>query len=73
MLLFNKLKFTPKEYDEYVKHMDLSMSIVNIVSALMYAQSKGVFNLNESEIIAKSIRVLESNMAIPEDSEKTKK
>ena len=62
MLLFNKLKFTPAEYDQYVKHMDLGMSIVNIVSALVHAQTKGVFNLNESEIIAKSIRVLEENM-----------
>ena len=62
MLLFNKLKFTPQEYEQYVQHMDLSMSIVNIVSALMHAQSKGVFNLNESEIVAKSIRVLEENL-----------
>ncbi len=61
MILFNKLKFTPEEYNKYVIDMDLSMSVINIVSALIYAQSKGVFSLNESEIISKSIRVLELN------------
>lgn len=60
MILFEKLKFTPEEFEFYIKDMDLSMSIINIVAALMYAQKQGVFSLNESEVIAKSIRVLEN-------------
>jgi len=65
MILFEKLKFTSEEYEQYVQHMTLDMSVVNIVSALIYAQSKGAFNLNESEIISKSIRVLEGGIIEP--------
>ena len=61
MILFNKLKFNTQEYNDYLNHMDLNMSVINIVSGLLHAQSKGVFTLNESEILAKSIRVLEDS------------
>jgi len=60
MILFDKLKFTTEEFEFYIKSMDLSMSIINIVAALIHAQKQGVFSLNESEVIAKSIRVLEN-------------
>ena len=60
MILFDKIKISEQEHEDYLNHMTLDMSVVNIVSALMYAQSKGVFGLNESEILAKSIRVLEN-------------
>lgn len=60
MILFDKINFSSEEeFLQYSDHMDASMAVINLVSAVMLAQKKGIFNLHESELLSKSIRVID--------------
>jgi hypothetical protein len=59
MILFDKINFdTEDEFLQYSDHMDASMAVINLVSAALFAQKKGIFNLQESELLSKSVRVI---------------
>jgi hypothetical protein len=59
MILFDKLEFTQDEFIQYSDHMDMGMAVINLISAIIFAQKRGIFNLQESELLSKSIRVID--------------
>ena len=57
--LFETFKFPDgEELQNFVNSINKEQSIYLLVQAVNHAYSKGVFNLSESEIISKSIRML---------------
>jgi len=58
-VLFGKLEITDNtQLDTLLYSMDRNVATVFLIQAVEYAFERGAFNLVESEIISKSIRVL---------------
>jgi len=58
-MLFNAIEIKDENHLELIlETMDKNSSLYFLFEAIKYANSKGVFTIGESEIIAKSIRVL---------------
>jgi hypothetical protein len=58
-VLFGKLEITDStQLDTLLYSMDRNVATVFLIQAVEYAFERGAFNLVESEIISKSIRVL---------------
>ena len=58
-VLFGKLEITDNtQLDTLLYSMDRNVATVFLIQAVEYAFERGAFNLIESEIISKSIRVL---------------
>tara|TARA_B100000963_G_scaffold176268_4_gene153351 strand:+ start:17025 stop:17351 length:327 start_codon:yes stop_codon:yes gene_type:complete len=49
-----------KEYTEWLANMDVSQAIFVMVASANYAQSKGLYNLAESELISSAIRAIKN-------------
>ena len=59
--LFNKIHYnTQKDLDSFISNLNKEQSFYCIIESIKFAHSKGVFTLEESECISKSIRVLSS-------------
>lgn len=57
--LFETFKFqNGEEFQNFVNSINKEQSIYLLSQAVNHAYSKGVFNLSESEIISKSIRLI---------------
>ena len=57
--LFNKIKYKkPHELNKFVDEMNLDQALFCLVHATRYAHERGLYNIEESEVISKSIRVL---------------
>jgi len=57
--LFGKLEITDNtQLDTLLYSMDRNVATVFLIQAVEYAFERGAFNLVESEIISKSVRVL---------------
>jgi hypothetical protein len=46
------------DYERFLNSLTLEHALLVLISAANYAQSKGIFNLNEAELIAKAIKRL---------------
>ena len=46
------------QLEEYIENMTSSQALLNLINSSKMAFNKGCFNLIESEIISKSIRIL---------------
>lgn len=59
--LFNKIQYnTQEDLDSFISNLNMEQSLYCLIESIKYAHSKGIFNLEESECISKSIRVLSS-------------
>ena len=60
-LLFGSLSYeSDEEYQKFKSELDQSQAAAMLVAAAAYAQGKGVYSAEESEIIIGSIRALVS-------------
>lgn len=46
------------DYENFLNNLTLEHSVIVLISAANYAQSKGTFNLGEAELIAKAVKRL---------------
>lgn len=57
--LFNRIKYKePHELNKFIDEMNLDQALFCLVHATRYAHERGLYNIEESEVISKSIRVL---------------
>ena len=57
-ILFNSIEYKSSEgLENFIDEMTDEQSRICIVEAIKFAYSKGCFNLQESEVISKSLRV----------------
>ena len=49
-----------KAYQKFLENLTIQHSVLVLMSAANYAQTKGIFNLAEAELIAKSIKRLKT-------------
>lgn len=58
-VLFNEIFYYSQEnLDSIVNDMTYQQAIFFIIKALEYSHISGIYSLNESEIVSKSIRIL---------------
>ena len=58
-VLFGKLEITDNtQLDTLLYSMDRNVATVFLVQAVEYAFERGAFNLVESEVVSKSVRIL---------------
>ena len=50
-----------EDYEQFLNQLDLNKSIFVLIAAANYAQSKGLFKLDESELISKCIKVIKKS------------
>lgn len=61
--VFNSVYFyNQNQISEVIENIDLPQSIFFITQALQHAFSNGNFSLHESEIISKSLRILNNHL-----------
>ena len=61
--LFESIKYQSHEdVEKFIESIDTAQSFYVITKALEMAYSKGVYSLQESEILSKSIRILTKNL-----------
>jgi hypothetical protein len=60
--LFGKLEITDNtQLDTLLCSMDNNLATVFLIQAVEFAYERGAFNLVESEVVSKSIRILKFN------------
>jgi hypothetical protein len=58
-ILFGAISYNDEtSYENFIKGMDLNQAIFVLVASSNYAQSKGIYNLLESETISSAIRAI---------------
>ena len=61
--LFESIKYqSPEDVEKFIKSIDTAQSFYVITKALEMAYARGVYSLQESEILSKAIRVLTKNL-----------
>ena len=61
--LFESIRYqSPEDVEKFIESIDAAQSFYVITKALEMAYSKGVYSLQESEILSKSIRILTKNL-----------
>ena len=59
------------DYETFLTKMDINQSLFVLIAAANYGQSKGLFNLDEGELVAKAIKTIkrQSTPAVPAGTE----
>lgn len=61
--LFESIRYkSPEDVEKFVESIDSIQSFYVLTKAIDMAYSRGVYSLQESEILSKSIRVLTKNL-----------
>lgn len=57
--LFNSINYAKEEdLSKFIENLNVDQSLYCLIQAVGYAYSKGIFNIHESEVISKSIRLI---------------
>jgi hypothetical protein len=72
-VLLGSISYTDQSnYEKFLENLDVNQSIFVLIASATFAQSRGAFNLEESELIAKAIKTIKKVSANPaQESEKT--
>lgn len=57
---------TREDYENFLKSLSLEHAAIVLISAANFAQSKGIFTLDEAELIANAIKRLTTKPTEPE-------
>jgi len=61
--LFDSIKYqSPEDVEKFIESLDTPQSFYVLTKALEMAYSRGVYSLQESEILSKSIRILTKSL-----------
>ena len=55
-----------QDYERFLEKLDMNQAIFILIAGCNYAQSRGILNMEESELISKSIRTLKKNSSTEE-------
>ena len=60
-LLFDSIQYkSPKDVENFIESLDQKQSFYVLTKSIEMAYNRGVYNLQESEILSKSLRILSS-------------
>lgn len=66
--LFENIGYRNQEdVEKFIDSLDIVQSIYSITQALEMANSKGLFSIQESEIISKSLRIVNKKLSTPQE------
>lgn len=51
------------DYEKFLEGLDINQAIFVLIASANYSQSRGIYNLDESELIAKSIKTIKKMSA----------
>jgi hypothetical protein len=69
-LLFDSVAFyTPNDIDKLCDDMNLEQAYYMMIKALEFAHKSRIFTLQESELVSKSLRVMNSHFTEQQDEE----
>jgi hypothetical protein len=70
-VLLGTISYTNQDdYEKFLSKLDVNQAIFVLIASANYGQTKGLFNLDESELIAKAIKTIKRTTS--ETSEDTK-
>lgn len=68
-VLLNAISYSNQEdYEKFLENLDINQSIFVLIASANYAQSRGAFNLDESELIAKAIKKIKNSSSKSDES-----
>ena len=66
--LFNTINYRePHELNKFIDEMNLDQALFCLVHATRYAHNEGLYNIEESEVVSKAIRILTTPQPLPKD------
>lgn len=69
--LFNTINYNePHELNKFIDDMNLDQALFCLVHAARHAHNKGLYNIEESEVVSKSIRVLTTPQPLPKEEDR---
>jgi len=67
-ILFDSINYRNiTELNRFIEDMNIDQALFCLVRATRYAHNKGLFSIEESEIISKSIRLLTTPQPLPKE------
>lgn len=67
--LLSAISYTSREdYEAFLNNMSTEHAVVTLIAAANHAQAQGAYNLDEAELVAKSIRKLTVRQAAPAEA-----
>lgn len=62
-LLFDTISFDDKKkYDNFIENLSKEQSYLILMESVKYAYKTGCYSLAESELISKSLRIIQNNV-----------
>jgi hypothetical protein len=66
--LFDTINYqNANELNRFIDEMNIDQALFCLVRATRYAHNKGLFDIEESEVISKSIRLLTTPQPLPKE------
>ena len=75
-VLLGTISYTNEaDYEKFLANLDINQAMFVLIAGANYGQSKGLYNLDESELIARAIKTIKKNstQAAPAATEETAK
>lgn len=69
-VLLGTISYTNEaDYEKFLASMDINQAMFVLIASANYGQAKGLFNLDESELVARAIKTIKKNSTAPATSE----
>lgn len=65
VLLGNIAYTNPEDYEKFLANLNANEAIFVLIASANYGQARGLYNLDESELIAKAIKTIKKTAAQP--------
>ncbi len=65
VLLGNIAYTNPEDYEKFLANLHANEAIFVLIASANYGQARGLYNLDESELIAKAIKTIKKTAAQP--------
>lgn len=63
-ILLGSISYSSDEdYENFLAKLDINQAMFVLIASANFCQSKGVFNLDESELVARAIKTIKKNSA----------
>lgn len=66
--LFNSINYSKEDdLNKFIENLNPDQSLYCLIQAVGYAYSKGIFNIHESEVVSKSIRLITTPPSVSDE------
>jgi hypothetical protein len=66
--LFNTINYSEQhELNKFIDDMNLDQALFCLVHATRHAHNRGLYNIEESEVVSKAIRILTTPQPLPQE------